>query len=123
LDEGRYDAIICPPAALPAIPHGSSGRLNGFDSYARIFNALGMPAGVVAAGRIRPGEESDRVALWDSVDRSAAAAESGSAGLPVGVQVAARWWREDVVLAIMRELETAFRSRPEYPLTPIAASP
>jgi fatty acid amide hydrolase len=46
------------------------------------------------------------------------AVDAGSAGLPVGVQVAARPWREDVVLSVMSALEEDFRSRPDYPGRP-----
>jgi fatty acid amide hydrolase len=35
--------------------------------------------------------------------------------LPVGVQVVARHWREDIVLAVMAALEDHFRSTPDYP--------
>ena len=87
-------------------------------SYPGLFNLLGMPAGVVAATRVRAGEQSDRATSWDIVDRTACRAERGSAGLPVGVQVAARHWREDVALAVMAALEEHFRSQPDYPAHP-----
>ena len=48
LDAGRFDAILCPPSSLPAVLHGSTTNLLDFDSYARLYNVLGMPAGVVA---------------------------------------------------------------------------
>ena len=118
LDAGRFDAIICPPTSLPAVLHGSTTTLLDFDSYARLYNVLGMPAGVVAAGRVCAGEESDRAPSKDPVERMAAAVETGSAGLPVGVQVAARHWREDIVLAIMEALEMHFRTQPDYPGQP-----
>jgi fatty acid amide hydrolase len=44
--------------------------------------------------------------------------ERGSAGLPIGVQVVARHWREDLVLAVMAELERALSANPEYPALP-----
>ena len=81
-----------------------------------LYNLLGMPAGVVAATRVRPGEESDRPFSRDIVERTARAAESDSAGLPVGVQVVARHWREDVLLAVMAALETHFEKVPDYPV-------
>jgi fatty acid amide hydrolase len=77
-----------------------------------------MPAGVVAAGRIAPHEESDRPASKDKVLQAAASMEKGSAGLPVGVQVAGRHWREDQVLEVMKSLEGHFRQRPDYPDAP-----
>ena len=55
-----------------------------------------MPAGVVPATRVRADEESDRPKTSDIVERTARTVEKGSAGMPVGVQVVARHWREDV---------------------------
>jgi len=115
LDSRRFDAIICPPTSLPALLHGSTTTLLDFDSYARLYNVLGMPAGVVAASRVRAGEESDRAPSKDRMERTAAEVEKGSAGLPVGVQVTARHWREDTVLAVMSALESHFKTLPDYP--------
>ncbi len=75
-------------------------------------------AGVVAATRVRAGEESDRAPSRDLVERAARIAETGSAGLPVGVQVVARHWREDVALAVMGALEEHVRTQPEHPARP-----
>ncbi|MFQ5678996.1 MAG: amidase family protein [Gemmatimonadota bacterium] len=118
LNAGGYDLVLCPPAALPAVPHGDTAALPGFASYAMLFNVLEFPAGVVAAGRVRSGEESDRGVSRDRVERAARRAEAGSAGLPVGVQLAGRPWEEAAVLAAMAVLEEHFRSSPEYPDLP-----
>ena len=115
LDAEGFDAIVCPPDALPALTHGSGWYLADALSYAALYNLLGMPAGVVAATRVRRGEESDRADGRDFVERLAKKVEAGSEGLPVGVQVAARHWREDVALAVMAALETHFKSRADYP--------
>jgi fatty acid amide hydrolase len=115
LGAGRFDAVVCPPDALPALTHGSGWYLADALSYAALYNLTGMPAGVVAATRVRRGEESDRPGGRDFVERSARKVEAGSEGLPVGVQVAARHWREDVVLAVMAALEAHFRARGDYP--------
>lgn len=79
-----YDAILCPAAAIPACRHGES-----FDeenrlafSYCGAYNMTGWP-GVV----VRGGTSDD--------------------GLPIGVQVVARPWREDVALALAQRLESA----------------
>lgn len=118
LDAGRFDAILCPPTSLPAVLHGSTANLLDFDSYARLYNLLGMPAGVVAAGRVRMGEESDRQSSKDKVEQTALLMEKGSVGLPVGVQVVARHWREDIVLAVMGVLESYFKMQADYPAPP-----
>jgi fatty acid amide hydrolase len=118
LDAGSYDAIICPADGLPALRHGASFLLTNAMSYAALFNLLGLPAGVVAATRVRVDEESDREKSFDIVERAARKVEHESAGLPVGVQVAARHWREDVALSIMFALEERFKAQPDYPSSP-----
>jgi fatty acid amide hydrolase len=118
LDEGGLDAILCPPVALPTLTHGSSEHLFPALSYAFMYNVLGTPAGVVAVTRVRPGEESDRSVSRDKTDITARAVEQGSVGLPVGVQIVARHWREDIVLAVTAALEAHFRSTPDYPECP-----
>ncbi|HVF48568.1 MAG TPA: amidase family protein, partial [Pyrinomonadaceae bacterium] len=65
LDAGGFDAVLCPPDALPALTHGSSFYLTDALSYSALFNLLGMPAGVVAATSVRAGEETDRTASRD----------------------------------------------------------
>lgn len=107
LDAERFDALLCPPYALPAPPHDSPGALNvtNAGSYAILYTLLGLPAGVAPITRVQPDEESERSVGKDRVERAARAVEMNSAGLPVGVQVVARPWREDIVLALMEALE------------------
>lgn len=79
-----YDAVLCPPCAFAAPPHGTTNdddRLPGF-TYASAYNLTGWPAAIVRAG-------------------------TSGEGLPIGAQVVARPWREDVCLAVAGHLETA----------------
>jgi amidase len=79
-----YDVILCPACAHPAPPHGSSYRaeeLRGY-SYTQTYNLTGWPAAVVCGGTSRE-------------------------GLPIGIQIVARPWREDVALAVAQYLENA----------------
>jgi fatty acid amide hydrolase len=114
----RIDAVLLPPHALPAMQHGKAIDLIPAASYAFITNLLGLPGGVVSLSRVRDGEESDRQPCRDIVIRRAIEVETGSTGLPVGVQVAARHWREDVVLAIMAALEHDLKDDPSFPSIP-----
>jgi fatty acid amide hydrolase len=118
LNAKRYDAILCPSAPFPALLHGTSYFLSSQESYTQVYNLLGMPAGHVTTTRVRVEEESDRPFNWDIVDRTARKVEAGSAGLPAGVQVVARHWREDLALAVMSALEEHFRGQPDYPHRP-----
>jgi Asp-tRNA(Asn)/Glu-tRNA(Gln) amidotransferase A subunit family amidase len=48
--------------------------------------------------------------------RAIRAKEVSSAGLPIGVQIVARPWREDVVLAVVQVLEEALSAWQRPPL-------
>lgn len=101
----KLDAIISAPYALPAPQHGKGFDLLPGASYSFFPNLLGWPAGVVSVTTVRENEQNSRPNSRDIVLKQAAAVDAGSAGLPVGVQVFAPPWREDVVLAVMAAIE------------------
>jgi fatty acid amide hydrolase len=111
----RIEALLCPPYALPAPPHVVAYDLLPAASYALLINFLGLPSGTLAVTRVQPGEDQPLSPSRDQVLQQASAGQSGSVGLPVGVQVSALPWREDVVLALMGRLEDAVAKSPEYP--------
>lgn len=112
---GPFDLIICPVAPVPAIRHGASAYLTTAGAYTVLANVLGYPAGVVPVSRVRAGEESPRKASADLAVRALRQAETGSAGLPLGVQVIARPWQEHIALSAMRTIEEAARGTSDYP--------
>jgi fatty acid amide hydrolase len=121
LDEaegGPIDVILCPAYAVPAQRHGASLLMPLPGAYAPLANVSGFPAGIVPVTRVHLGEESDRPASRDQVDKVARATERGSAGLPIAVQVLARPWRDHVALAVMARIEVEARKRPDYPARP-----
>lgn len=107
MEEARCDALLCPPHALPAIKHGRAADLVLAASPSILFNLLGMPSGVVPVTQVAAGEMNSRNPGRDSVERLAASTDRESVGLPVGVQIVARHWREDVVLSLMSLIESA----------------
>jgi len=87
----QSDVMVCPVCSFPGMVHGSTyDRLSAF-SYTMTYNLTGWPAAVVRAG-------------------------SSSNGLPIGVQIVARPWREDVVLAVAAMIERALGGyqRPQF---------
>ncbi len=84
----EYPILLCPVASIPAFRHGErSWEIDGQTvqyldawSYTEWFNLLGTPAAVVPIGQ-------------------------SSEGLPIGVQIVARPWEEELVLAVAAELE------------------
>ena len=80
----NYDVIVCPVSSFCALPHGESmdDRIRSGMNYTATYNITGWPSTVVRAG-------------------------TSPEGLPIGVQVVARPWREDVSLAVAQYLEDA----------------
>lgn len=75
------DVILCPASPQPAVEH-SDTPTPGLN-YTSTFNVPGWPAVVVRCG-------------------------TSPEGLPIGVQIVARCWREDVALAVAGYLEREF---------------
>ena len=117
-DGGPIDLILCPAYAVPAVRHGATELMPMPGAYAPLANVSGFPAEIVPVTRVRTGEESDRPASRDLMDRVARESERGSAGLPIAVQVIARPWRDHVALAAMAKIEAEARKQPDYPARP-----
>ncbi|MCS7056934.1 MAG: amidase [Thermoflexales bacterium] len=115
---GPLDALLSPACFSPAWPHGASRELITGGAYCILYNLLGYPAGVVPVTRVRPDEAIARPPSLDVVDIAARRVDIGSAGLPIGVQVAARPWQEHVALAVMRFIQDEARQREGYPGKP-----
>jgi fatty acid amide hydrolase len=119
-DGGPLDLILGPVCALPPFVHGATKDLGLAGANALLYNVLGYPAGVVPVTRVMAGEETERARSFDIVQKAARNSELGSAGLPIGVQIAARPWREHVALAAMGVVEQYARRQEGYPHLPPA---
>lgn len=111
------DALVCPPHATPALPHGASRDFSLGGALSMRFNLLNFPAGVVPVTRVRP-EEQARPDPRGRLEKAAAVVDAGSAGLPVGVQIVARPWREDVCLRVMGAVEAGVVDDDGFPRLP-----
>jgi fatty acid amide hydrolase len=118
MDRLGVEGLLCPPLATPALPHGGSKNFPLASSYSMVFNATQMPAGVVPVTRVRVGETVRRKSR-DSIERHAAQVDARSLGLPVGVQVVARPWKDHVALAVMAAIESEVSNDVDFPGTPV----
>jgi amidase len=77
-----HDVIVCPANAFPALPHGQQAENDHIldFSYMTTYAMTGWPVCVVRAG-------------------------TSPEGLPIGIQIVGRPWRDDVVLAVAAFLE------------------
>ncbi len=87
----NYDVIICPVNANVAIKHDTQYDYFAGFSYAATYNLTGWPAAVVRAG-------------------------TSPEGLPIGVQIVANPWCEDVVLKVAQFVEATFGGWQKPPL-------
>lgn len=120
LDRDQIDVILSPACPLPSFTHGASNQLGTTGAYTILYNLLGYPAGVVPLTRVGQDEQTSRTPTKDMVEKVALHVEQNSAGLPVGVQVAARPWREHVALAVMEAIEKQASRQDDFPATPLA---
>jgi amidase len=74
------DALICPVSPATAQLSGTPYEGEPYYSYTAAFNLTGWPAVVIPVGL-------------------------GKEGLPIGIQIVAPPWREDVALALAKFLE------------------
>jgi fatty acid amide hydrolase len=118
MEKAEIDVLLCPAFATPALPHGMSKNFTLAACYPMLFNAVQFPAGVVPVSRVRA-DEVVRGGAKDSVEKHAAKVDAKSAGLPVGVQVAARPWQDHVVLGVMRAIEAEASKGSDFPKTPV----
>ena len=78
-----YDAVVAPVASQPAPTHGATYEGdNRTMFYTGPYNITGWPGAVVRCG-------------------------TSAEGLPIGVQILAKPWREDICLALAAALESA----------------
>jgi len=104
MDSEQLDAIMSPVCALPAFLHGTTDKVGLGGTYTLLYNVLGFPAGVAQVAKVMENEVVSRRSRIDLLERTAEKTESKSAGLPLSVQIAARPWREDIVLALIDKL-------------------
>lgn len=112
------DAVLCPPHATPALPHGRSRDFTLGGALSIRYNFLNLPAGVAPVTTVRADEQRRELAAT-RLEKRAAEVDAGSAGLPVGVQVVARPFREEVVLRLLAVLEEGLRGDEGFPRAPL----
>jgi fatty acid amide hydrolase len=118
MERAGVDILICPAFATPAMQHGGSRNFTLASSYSILFNATQLPAGVVPVTRVRP-DETRRARASDLLVKQAARVDAASQGLPVGVQVVGRAWKDHEVLAAMGAIEDEVKRDEGYPATPV----
>ncbi|EKM61689.1 uncharacterized protein PHACADRAFT_135578 [Phanerochaete carnosa HHB-10118-sp] len=120
----KFDGIIAPVLAIPALPHGPVAYISPLSSSSLLYNIVDSPVGTVPVTRVDP--NLDR--LTDEWRNQPAASPptlegliyKGSnafynvdkmAGLPIGVQVVEKKWEEEKVVEMMKVVDRALGKR------------
>lgn len=114
---GDFDVLLTPVHVLPAVPHHSFKLISFTCSFTLVFNVLDLPAGVLpitsvdAAKDIFPSPPSG---ILEKTARKYYQL-SQQKGLPVGVQVVGRPFKDETVLRAMRIIEKLVQFKPRPP--------
>lgn len=114
------DAVICPAHVVPAMPHRESGEFVAAMSYCFRYAFLNFPAGIAPMTTVSAADVTATPAGSDKIEKQIARFMQGAEGLPVGVQVVAAPWREDIAFAVMAALEAARKGAFDMPKTPVS---
>ena len=113
----RLDAVIAPVHGTVGLPHGMSRDTTLAHSWSFHFNFLGYPSVGLATTTTRA-DEQRRKKGKGRMSTLLSACDATSAGMPSGLQVAARPYREDICLKLSSVLERAARDAGEFPALP-----
>jgi len=109
--QGDFDVLLCPVHVLPAVPHNTFKKISFTCSYTLLFNVLDLPAGVLPVTRVDASRDEYTVppsSILEKAARSAYALKEQD-GLPLGVQVVGKPFKDETVLRAMAEIERLVR--------------
>ncbi|KAK4451702.1 amidase signature domain-containing protein [Podospora aff. communis PSN243] len=112
-NEQKFDVILAPPNATPALPHDAMGDAVSSCGYTFLFNLLDYTAGVLPVTHVD--KDLDRLPDGLNIRKLNGVAQGAYKhydaekmhGLPVGVQIVGRRLEEEKVLAVMQVVEDA----------------
>jgi len=110
----KIDAWILPVNCLPALKHTHAAQMLFGIVYTVLFNMLDYPAGAIPMTFVREDEQTYESAIDDRATRLCKETMKGSAGLPIGVQIACPTGRDELTLNLMKQFEEKI-AKVEYP--------
>ncbi|KDQ12989.1 hypothetical protein BOTBODRAFT_56307 [Botryobasidium botryosum FD-172 SS1] len=125
-EKDHFDAIIAPPSAAPALPHGSTKSLAALAGATILYNIVDSPVGIIPVLRVDPAkdqitDEWRKFGAHGSVllENELYHLDGGDAyydpekmaGLPVGIQLVGRRWEDEKLLAMMHVVDKALGPR------------
>ncbi|XP_052095451.1 vitamin D3 hydroxylase-associated protein-like isoform X2 [Mytilus californianus] len=106
--DNKLDAVICPGFAFTAVPSGRVTDVTGGVTYTNLYNLLDYTAGTLKVTNVTQAD-LDNFKHYPSntwMEKNIKKFAEGSKGLPVGVQFVGLSYQEELVLRLMKEVET-----------------
>ncbi|CAH8483205.1 unnamed protein product [Schistosoma turkestanicum] len=109
----KLDVLVCPTSPIPAPWDDSPSYVtNCVLPFTCLYNLLGCPAGTLSVGRV---EKCD-LQVCDNISNDHfkvsphnmmfSEQHKGSEGLPIGVQVIAKPWNDELALGLLSRLQS-----------------
>ena len=83
------------------------------------WTLLNFPAGVVPVTKVRATETDGYPGGTDRIAKKVRSIMSGAEGMPIGVQVVAKPYQENLLLTAMAAIENGVKNNEGYPVTPV----
>ncbi|CAD8184598.1 unnamed protein product [Paramecium pentaurelia] len=116
-DQG-IDVIISPAFGLPAVKHGGSKELAFTALYTWMWNVVDFPSGSLPVTIVKNDQDLKIDGQENSMDlvyRFMKKDLQGAIGLPVNIQVSALPNQDEMVLKVMKQIESIMQFNSKYP--------
>jgi Asp-tRNA(Asn)/Glu-tRNA(Gln) amidotransferase A subunit family amidase len=136
MEKQSLDVLLTPAHVLPTCPHGTTGDFVQSSSYQYLANVIDWTAGVVPVVRMDAANLDKADDDWWSnvrhandkqtlrpLRRAYEAVTATNLALPIGVQVMAKPYADEVVLRVMGEIERGSEFTNQQAVTESWASP
>jgi len=106
-DELGLDLVITPASLMPAPLKGVIGEIPSATRPYHPFNLLNMPAGIVPTTKVTEQDDlnMDSMPNNDLVYKTIKKNCKGAIGMPLGIQIVGRRYQEELILALMMQLD------------------
>ncbi len=99
----EIDVVICPAFNTIAFPHEMGKDLTPMiGSYSMLYNLLDFPSGVVPVTRVNDVDVKSPREIVNFMDKFLRKSEENSLGMPVGLQVVALPFQDELCLSAMK---------------------
>jgi len=99
-------ALVLPPFVHCAFQSKNAAEVGSLYDYIFLWNMLHFPSGIVPVTEVLAGEDKGYDdGFNDMITKSVREDMAGSQGMPLGVQVVAAPWDDEVALAVMKDID------------------